>query len=79
MDVWAGLQAKHGMRSAEAHQNGLEAKPALRGKPKANVTGVCFFGYTSLPRLLKHGQRLNRRERFRIRVSEPEGRSPWMV
>jgi hypothetical protein len=43
----------------KAHQNGLEAKPALRGKPKANATGVCFFGYSSL-----HKQRLNRRERF---------------
>jgi len=28
-----------------AHQNGLEAKLALRGKPKANATGVHFFGY----------------------------------
>ena len=27
------LSAKHGMRSAEAHQNGLEANATLRGKP----------------------------------------------
>jgi hypothetical protein len=31
------------MRSAEAHQNGLEAKPALRGKPEGPTRRGVFL------------------------------------
>ena len=56
--------------SRDAHQNGLEAKPTLRGKPKASATGVCFLGY-----FFCTSKRSNSLSESEIKLSKPGSNS----